>query len=311
MPSKSTLQKNINIDLDVVNKVWLWFEEIDDDSLDAILAVAEGDDCKVSMQHAFDYERLENNQWLLHIDVGIKVVPVARILVRTSFQYEAEEKFAFRHEILEMMNSTAIQHAVQAFNEQCKSRNIEYVVKQEEFLKYSGSLSVNMIEQYNGYRKKNDECNRELYIPGLAVTPGTHQPIVAKSAFIILDEVLFYNKAFNRENNRDEFEKIIPLPLYQTLKLKLLNSEKESVQLTWFHTILLSMLLDASLQIMIGPHEETILPSITKRGLTEACRKILLKEGTALLAQMKKHLQKSKTKVTNLEKYYDWNTIFQ
>lgn len=311
MASKTTLQKNINIDLDVVNKVWLWFEEINADSLDAILAAAEGEDSKVSMQHAFDYEKLADGQWLLHIDVGVKVVPVARILVRTSFQYSAEEKFAFRHELLEMMNTTAIQHAVQAFNEQCKLRNVEFVVKQDEFLKYTGSLSVNMIEQYNGYRKQNDESNKDLLIPGLAVNPGTHQPIVAKSAFIILDEVLFYNKAFNRDHNREEFEKIIPLPLYQTLKLKLLNSEKEFVQLSWFHTILLSMLLDAALQLMVGENESTLVPAIQKRGLTEECRKVLLKEGTALLAQMKKHLTKSKTTVTNLEKYYDWNGIFQ
>ena len=297
------------IECELYSSVWLWFIPYAADSAMTLITGDTAGNQKFSFNFNYDYEKPGFNQWKIHIDAGFDVKPVAKICVRSSFKARCTELNIFKTESLNELIKYAFKECLKGFNEQCKVHGLQHDWKPEIKESMITSFAETAIEQYFNSRKQGDASNSKLQTAGLKLTPGSLTNLAVKCTFMIMDEILFLNAAFDTKRNREIFNEIIPVPYYYTLKMNCLEIDKENVQLTWLHTIFYFLCMECALQMLIGDHYETLKPAVETRGLDSTNATSFISFGTKLLADLQEHLKSSGATISNLEKKYDWNNL--
>ena len=160
-------------------------------------------------------------------------------------------------------------------------------------------------------RKMDDIKNKKLNVEALTLTQGKLTYLSVMACFMIMDEILFLNKAFNRKHNLEVFSDAMPETFYYTLKLRCLKIETKKIKLTLKDTIWFCICLDCALQMLIDDHADKLMPSLLKNGLTAEKQKAFISFADGMLRDMREKWKADGARITNLEKRYDWNALIK
>ena len=295
--------KNKNIDIQVVKSNYLWFNVNDADT-------KSNQDNDISFN--FDYEKLAGKIWRFYIDITLKLQNIDN-MVRTAFQFIDEElnwDDIFIPDMITPMVNTAVQKCQGAFIQLCKSNKIpidENIEIGEEIIL---SISNAIIEQYSGHRKLSDKQNEYLLNnTGLVIEPGYEVIVTIQCVFMIIDEFLFNQQPTHKIHNHKTFGEIVPIPRYITIKMNSLEIEKQTVELSFYDTIMFYQCLDCALQLLLGDKAPGLIATLEKRGLNQEVQDIFFKNGTILFKQLREMLESSNARFINLETQRDWNNL--
>ncbi len=296
-----------NIKAQLFRSTYLWFEPNNEPKENGAAA-------NISISNNFDYEKLPDGTMRIYLDVSFKYLR-ASILVRSGFQFKNKSILwdnVFVADVINPMVNLAIQKCYQRFTEQCMENHIESPVSFEADEKTIQSITNGIIKQYFTYRKSDDKANEYLIENiGLEFNPGTDSEITIKGTFLIIDEILYHNSKFDKENNQKVFGNIYPLPRYFTIKLNCLEIEEHPVKLSFFDSIMFYQYIDCALQMLLGNKSAILIPAIEALGMNKEIQDSFLKNGTALFKQLNDMLENSNSRITNIENRMNWNSLIR
>lgn len=305
------MNQSIETMITIQTSTCLWFTEYDLKEEAILTPDASLQTPKASLNLNFDYEKIDDIHWLLYLDIGFDLKPVAKICNRTSFKVNCNEETLFTNQTLIKMIPEALKNCIKEFNNCCKAAGLKSDWEPTGIEKSNESFAKTLIHQYSSSRKYDDIRNKSLMTEGLSLTPGRLTNLAVKLTFTIMDELLFLNKNFDTPHNRNQLNKQIPIPYFYTLKVKCLVLEKEKINLTWMQTVFFFLSMECALQMLIGDHYEKLISSLEVKGITNKDCDSFISYGTKLLAEMHAHLKKMGTNISNLEEKHDWNLLIR
>jgi len=304
-----------NIETRLYQTNYFWFEVFTPQQPEVIINKEKEDSETASFTSNFDYEKLPQNTWRIHFDLGLRVFPVAEISIRTSYEMICKG-VTFNHlfvaDVIRPMMALSLPKVIAAFEHRCTEHQVAYM----------GTIPVNdgiidtftavVIDQYQNYRKLNDSAN--VYMNktvGLRITPGSDMAIIFNSMIIIIDEFLYHNPNFKRKANRIAFSEHVEETRYRTIKMYIAEKQNQKMQFTFFNTVMICICLECSLQMLMSDKAEILMTAIEQRGLTADIQKQFLKLGTTLLKDLHNQCNNGNVVVDVLNIERDWNTILQ
>jgi hypothetical protein len=305
--------KRITIEWQVIQTNCLWFEKYDPFDPEVINSNTEPDQLSLLFSSNFDYEMLPLKKPRIYIDIGLKALPLAAILVRTRFENESHDLYwgdYFQVQVLEPCVKIAVDTCIKGFIEQCAAHEINLKADIKPGPHTVEKITHAIVEQYQNHRRTGDIANRKtINSPGLRATPGKKTRLPMKITFMILDDVLFNNKKFNCRENLEQFTEVVPEPIYHTVKMKCIEIESGEVKLSLYHTAFFLVCLDCALQLILGDNESELLSSLHSQGLSNANREMFIAEGSQLLRDFKNQTKRAGVRIPFLEKRYNWNQL--
>ena len=298
------------IGINKIRSAILWFDVLDE-ALYEITPTGENK-LTASINFNYDYERANETEWKMHFDFGIKCTPLAEIKVRTSYQIECGEEELFTNNVLAPMVEEAFTNCITAFKEQCAENKLPFKGDLKLDEQFITGLCGDIINKYFGTRKPDDERNKEMLKDGLRLTVGGNTQLLVKGTFMIMDEILFLNHAFNRKANvKLMADNILMETKYYTVKQNCMQIEKGPIALSWLHSIMYCICVDVAIQILLSDHAQTLEKVLHKNNFTELRQREFIKFGNDLLSRLNQSLKESGTRITNLEERKDWAALIQ
>lgn len=310
------MENEIEINSNCEHSVFLWFVPYSASGVEALISGIDADHPTASFNHCFDYEITKNKKWKLHIDTGLTVLPFAEIKTRSTFELECktgQEEHLFTPEALHLLNEInkiAFQKCVQGFNEQCTAHGLRSNWNLTPTPQHLQGFSESMASQY-AVRKEHAIKNTKLNVDGLKLTQGKLTYLTLMAPFMILDEILFVNKAFNCKHNLHVFSDAMPETCYYTLKLKCIKIKTQTLQLTLEDTTYFVICLDCALQMLMDVHADTLMPSLIENGLTAEKQQKFISFASGMIKYLREECERDEVHITNLDKRYDWNALMQ
>jgi hypothetical protein len=301
-----------NIELKVVNSYILHHEVYGPEHPLHHLNNANPEAPVANISFTYDYERLPQDEWLFHADASISIIPYGNLLTRTSLQLTATPAELFSPPIMKLIIKTALETVTATFPQFSATNHFP----QMGTIGVTDQLIIGFLQPaintYTHHRAKNDINNHVLLTTaGLQLTPGGNTSLILKGTFIILDQILYENPAFNGEHNRNAIATYVPLPSYETVKWKCIQIDKQNVQLTWMDTMFLFLCLDCALQLLLGDHADTLTPGIEKFGMSELRRQEYITFSSEMLRVIKNQMKDKAFTILNLEDQIDWNRLMR
>lgn len=303
------MEDKIKVEAKIVKKIFLWFLPYSADDIE-VMSHNGPSKFKATMNHSFDYEQLAKEDWRIHIDICLDVLPIAKIKARTIADISCKEKHLFQLDLLTKLNTLAIETAQRGFVEQCKVHDISIdELKFQDTSEYVKRCTPGMIEQFN--LMQVNIANLPKYKEGgLTVTYGKKTNLMLSATFLILDEVLHKNKLFNLKRNQEVFHKLIPEPLYYTIKLNCMELAKGEIKLSFRHYAFFLICLDCAIQLLLDRHANTLMPELVKRGFTNEKQETFIAYSSKFLGDIMDKNKKEGVVIVDLEKRYNWNSLF-
>jgi hypothetical protein len=303
------------IEAKVVQENFLWFEAFHSDHPELINRNCDSDNPTVLFISSFDYEKRSSDKWRVYIDIGIKLMPIAKIMVRLAFEFKRTGILwddVFDIEVIRNMVDLTMKQCIITFKENCKESAIELPFEipfsEEVVLQISNSI----ISQYFDIRKPQDIANSYLLSKiGLECKPETDAVILLKCTFMVLDELFYNSKLFNRKHNLEVFSDYMPEPKYFTIKMNCCEIDEHQVKLNYFDTILFYICVDCALQMLVGDKSDLLIAALERSGFTDGIKKAFLKHGTAFFEQYQTKVVMPGVRIINLEEKHDWNMLFR
>lgn len=299
---------HVQLNISVVAAAYMWFRPLTNETLDdhGNPLDAKGDVANESLN--YDLERRPNDVWLLHIDVGLRVRPIAEIKVRTTFQTEFGGsiepilKMEAMHDVL----SIAIGKCLSGFNERCEANGISYRHQK---------IDMNIPEALAYVRSNYESEHRHLEgkwqsTKLISFTPGRKTFFLCRIPFMVMDEAFFDSPDFDHRHNSSVLFRHIPEPFYYTTKLRCATIDKENVELDGLHSVYYLIALDCALQLLVGEHCDRF-DRLVANGLTPETRKEFLTFGTEYFDHCRTNLWEKGFRITNFEKRPDWNAVIR
>lgn len=303
------MTKTLNININCYFKCYLWFTPYEDNNPDVIAAGATFDEPKASIGVNFDVEQPQKEQWLFYADISLSIKPYAKILTRSCFKVTCTEVILFTKEIMVPLMEAAIENAISGFNARCKAYNLKHDWDLPDLKTHAPAFADNVIKQYYNDHKPQFENNKLHKQEGLKLTMGNKTNLAVKATFMLVDEVLYENPAFNHKHNRSMFNTAMPMTMYYTLKLNCLKIDTEDIQMTWLNTVHFMLAMDCALQLLLGDHFDKLQPGIERKGLTPENQKAFISFATKMINDLNETLHTSGATIENLEVRRDWNAM--
>jgi hypothetical protein len=275
-----------------------------------------GDGLDMVLVHNFDYEALPDNRWEFYSDMTMRLPDVASITIRSQFQILAEDfdwDLFFNEEILNPLIEAALNATTDSFKYFCQENNLilpgdmskEGYKVGEEMVK---RLCKDLVTQYFNHRKFYDIDN-EININKIAlICPmGTTMNISLNLTFLVMDEILFNNKNFNRKQNRDVFFEYVPEMKYNSLRMKCIQIGKHDVTLTGADEFFFMKCITCAVQMLVGDKSDFLIPVLEERNVTREVQGIFFKSASKLV-DLYNSLPEEKG--FNEEKF-EWNKMIQ
>ena len=173
-------------------------------------------------------------------------------------------------------------------------------------------ITKNIINMYSTYRRKDDIANDYLINnTGITWTSGSKTIVLLQGTFIILDAFLYEFPGFDYVHNLKEFEKIMPITKYLTLKFNCWQIENNTVKLSFLNMIFFVQCVDCALKLLLGDKINKLIPQVEKNGMDEEMRGMYITEGAKFVQGIYASLKNSGARVMNLETLYDWDALFR
>ncbi len=205
----------------------------------------------------------------------------------------------------------ALELAQKGFIEYCETHQIEQPLEEiQDWTECAKSIRDGMIERSQS-RFRDDELNPKGKVGLLTLTPGKLTLLLVNGTFMILDEVLHSNKAFDLAHNQEVFHDIIPESVYYTTKLNCMALEKGTIKLKFVHNIFFQICIDCALQLILDNHFEKLIPVMNERGFNEEKQQKYINYGNKFLNDLRESYKKSGATIENLQTRYDWNSMLK
>ena len=305
------MQESIDVEIKVIKQVFLWFMPYQSTDPEVLNNDSDNGVFKANVTHSFDFEKVKKEQWIIHIDIGINVIPLAKIRVRTSFQVSCPDKVLLSPEILDTINKMAIKGAEKGFLQECKVHNIAHnFTKMVDAEDLGISFRDNIINQFNN-RKNNNSSLTKINKGALSFTTGLNTLLITHGTFIILDNVLHVNRLFDLAHNQKVFHEAVPEPIYYTIKLICMELNEKKINLVFLHAALFQICLDCAIQLLLDRHAQTLQPALIEADFFPDKQKKFIEYGSSSLRDFRKAYKISGSRVENLEIKYDWNSLIK
>lgn len=283
----------------------LWFEIFDKPYEDGH---------KTTITSNYDYEALPDGTKWVYIDLGITLNYCSNVY-RCGFEFNDAAlswKDIFVFDMIKTMLEIAFAETQKGYILFCEVNKLELPARIELPETLLVPFANTIIEQYVLYRSVDDKENAYL-LNNIVLEAGygsnTYSLLIY--TFDILHEVLFYHPDFRRENNREIFNDIIPLPRYFTLKYKCKEIERGNVDLNGVDTVYLFQCLDCALQMLVSDKSDSLISVLEPRGFDAEAQAEFISSGTEEFNNLSCMLQESNARILNLEDRVEWMKILK
>jgi len=298
----------IHIDLKAVASVFLWFRPISKEHPDVLRFGADAAHPKCNVTFSYDYEALNDNVWQLHLDVGVRLLPVAEILTRTTFEtvYAGQLIDILRLDAMDDAAKIAFGRCVQGFSEQCTTKGIAFNGKIDEvdMKPFIAQMRTSFLEH-----RLPQEAPFQHHRNVASFTKGTDTVLLCKVPFIIMDEVFFSDSAFDHEYNSDALWKVMPQPSYYTIKLRCMQIDGGEVHLPLLQTMFYLICLDCALQLLVSDHADRLEALLNDRGVNAVLLKRFITTGTEYFKNYNAVNERSNMRLGNFDNRPIWEDV--
>jgi len=244
----------------------------------------------MQINNNFDYEISPNKEWHFYHYLGMRLPHLARVMVRMDYLITGEEpswSTLFDYNNIQAVVALSIDRTLEAFKEFCKLNNVDlspqFKIEPDVLKEMEATLSQGMVDTYINHRRCHDiECFEAENTIALQCPQSDKIRITLLVSFMVIDEILFNNIGFKRIHNRDVFYEKVPECRYYTLKMKCLQISNHPVDLTSLDVQLFLVIVDCSIQMLLGDKSDFLLPALEKRGVTDEVRSLFFKSTTEL-----------------------------
>ncbi len=299
---------HVHLNVTTVAAAYMWFRPLTNDKLDDHGNLIDATRGLANASLNYDFERRPNDVWLLHIDVGLRVRPIAEIKVRTTFQTEFYGPIepVLKMDAMQDVVSIAIDKCLSGFNERCEASGITYRHQK---------IDMNIPEALEYVRSSYETEHKHLVgkwqsTKFISFTPGRKTLFLCRMPFMVIDEAFFDSSDFDHRHNSTALFKHIPEPFYYTTKLRCTTIDKENVDLDGLHSVYYMIALDCALQLLVGEHCDRF-DRLAVNGLNPETRKEFLTWGTEYFDHCRTNMWDKGFRVTNFENRPDWNAVIR
>lgn len=249
----------------------------------------------LAINNNYDYEIISDTECHFYHYLGMRLPHVARIMLR--LDYVVSDKMSsmialFNRNVLPDIVAFSVEQTVQSFKDFCIKEGIKlsplFKIEPDVIEDLKHSLTEGMIDTYINHRKQHDiDCYKGEHTIALNCPQSNSINITLNVSFLIIDEILFDNIGFKRNSNRDLFFEKVPECRYYTLKMKCIQISNHPVDLTVVDVQLYLIILDCSLQMLLGDNADKLIPILEERGANKDVRDIFFKSATELFNMYK------------------------
>ena len=308
MPDNTT--EKIVIESNMYESLVLWFMPYTEEEK-SLLTEDDDYEIKVGIFPYFDYEIVTTDQWLVHIDIDIDFVGKAKSRVRTSYEVKCAFEHLFTHEALDLLYKNAVELCVAGFNDRYKKLDDTYkALDADVFSQYLPGFVDDAINRFVA-RKDNDALFLSYEINVMKIPKNDFFRFIITATFVIMDEVLYNNTAFDLQHNQEVLHRVIPSAHYFTVRLKCLEISEGDVKLVMSHNIAFHIFVDFAIQMLLDKHLDNLLPGVAAKGLDTEQQQKYIKFATQFLESSRKYNQEQGIEYGNLEQRYDWNAMIK
>ncbi|WP_243346052.1 hypothetical protein [Parabacteroides sp. FAFU027] len=309
------------IEVVLFEKNILWYEiysaECPDTEID--LETMEDQDSENPMMKLgsmYDYAILEDNSREFYTDIIVKLPHTAAMMMRSQYSIKAdgfEWEYLFYPERLKPIVYDALMNSMIEFRAFCADKGVklpaEMLAQEPELTdEMVDGVCYNFVEDYNSYRKIYDAANADAQKEIELNCPRSNGAIVTLNlTFLVMEQILFYNRRFNRAHNREAFFNVVPEMKFNTLRMKCIQIGQHPVALTVedIHYFLICM--DCALQMILGDKADYLTPVLQQRGVTEEVQQMWFKNASQLLNACRKSVEDS----TRKGEKFDWSGMIR
>lgn len=302
------MTKHIELQIAANAGNFMWFRDLSADRPDANGSFFDKGHPVANASLNYDVELLPDHVWILHIDIGLHVRPIAEIKVRVSFQtvYDGSMELILGLEVMDEVVSIALNNCLRAFNEQCEAHGIAYR-HQKIDMEIGGALQY--IRDHYATEMKALE-NTWFRSSFSSFTPGNNTRLLCKVPFMIMDLVFLSDGEFDHRHNAPILFKHVPEPFYFTTKMRCRTIDTGNVVLSGAHTVYYLICLDCALQLLVGDHEDRF-EMLVRDGLNPEMRRSFISWGTKYFETWHENLKKTGSNITNFDRRPDWNSVIR
>jgi len=287
------------IKIELFEKNTLWFEKFTPENLDTEIDIEineNGENVDVDTQFKicclFDYATLPDKRWEFYCDVFVKLPHVAVLMIRSQYKVDSVDfkwDNLFVVENMKLIMTNSIYNALFEFKDICLENSIalapEIIEKEPEVpIELIDLVCENVVDEYLTHRKPNDIVNN-LALKEIELRCPMSEPvnITLNLTFLVMEQVLFNNRSFNRKQNQDIFFKIVPEVKFYTLRMKCIQIGQHEVELTVMDLHFLLICMDCAIQMVLGDKGDFLIPVLEERGVTNEIQTVWFKSATELL----------------------------
>jgi hypothetical protein len=284
------------------------YTEVEEESL---LTEEDDYDIKVGIFPYFDYEIVTTGQWLVHIDIDIDFVGKAKSRVRTNYEVKCSFEHLFTHESLDLLYTKAIELCIAGFNDRYKKLDDTYTALDADvFSEHIPRFVDEAIKRFVA-RKDNDAMFLGNEFNVISIPKNDFFRFIITATFVIIDEVLYNNTAFDLTHNQEVFHAVIPSAHYYTVRFKCLEISEGDVKLVMSHNIAFHIFVDFAIQMLLDKHLDNLTSGIEARGLDTEQQQKFITFATQFLESSRKFNQEQGIEYGNLDERYDWNAMIK
>jgi hypothetical protein len=309
------------IQIELFEKNVLWFEKYSPENLDTEIDFElemdnEQDDVATLMKigSLFDYATLPDNKWEFYSDVSVKLPHMAAVMIRSQYSVYSEA-FEWDHlfvsENLRPIIGNALENALLEFRHICIQNNVDLSPEMKEkdpevTEEMIDGVCENIVNEYMAHRKRYDMAN-EGAMKEIELICPTSSPadLTLNLTFLVMEEILFNNRHFNRRHNRENFFPVVPEMKFYSLRMKCIQIGKHDVKMTIEDVHYFLICMDCALQTILGDKGERLIRVLESRGVTDAVQKIWFKSATDLVNACRESVEDS---IERKEKF-DWSKL--
>jgi hypothetical protein len=309
------------IDVVLFEKNILWYEIYSTENPDTEIDLETMEDMDsenpmMKLGCLFDYAILEDNSREFYTDILVKLPHTAAIMMRSHYSIKAEGfewEYLFYPDKLKPIVSDALMNSMIEFRAFCADKGVklpsEMLAKEPELTdEMVNGVCYNFVEDYNSYRKIYDAANAGAQKEIELNCPRSNGAIVTLNlTFLVMEQILFNNRRFNREYNREEFFKKVPEMKFYTLRMKCIRIGQHPVALTVEDVHYFLICMDCALQMILGDKADYLTPVLKERGVTDEVLQMWFKNASQLLNACRKSVEES---IQRNEKF-DWSDIIR
>lgn len=316
------MEKTLDIAYDLFKVDLLWFEKYSTENPDleelGRAPEDEPDDPENPMfvlNCEYDFDMNEKGEREFYMDTLVKLPLFAIMKIRVRYKIEAtgdlEWEDLFTTERLKVLVENSMQNGFYHFRDQCAKNGIilpqAILENTPDLPSFQIDLVIeNLIEDYFQYRQPFLKANAEyLRIPAVTLPPITNWQITLNLTLLVMDEVLFNNRHFNRINNRQNFFDIVPEHYFYSLRNKCVELKNKEVTLNQVEIHYFLIAQDCALQMAMGEKGDVLNEVMVSHGFVESVQKIWYIGASKLIELCRGSVKES---IASGEKF-DWSRM--